>query len=85
MKDAKDEDVFVAHAREALKNRIKELRKSKGYSSADLFAYDNNISRGQYGRYERGEDIRFSTLAKLIHTFDLTVEEFFAEGFKLEE
>ena len=62
--------------------RIKTLRKQKGYSNADFFAYESGISRSQYSRYERGEDIRFSSLIKLIKAFGLTPKEFFSEGFE---
>lgn len=61
--------------------RIKEIRMKKGYSSYEYFAYEHNISRAQFGRYERGEDLRFSTLAKIIAAFEMTFEEFFSEGF----
>jgi hypothetical protein len=62
--------------------RIKTLRKNKGFSNADFFAYESGISRSQYSRYERGEDIRFSSLIKLIKAFGLTPKEFFSEGFE---
>ena len=65
-----------------LGERIKELRISKGYTSYEYFAYEHNISRAQFGRYERGEDLRFSTLARIISAFDMTFEEFFSEGFE---
>jgi len=64
-----------------LGERIKALRISKGYSSYEYFAYEHNISRAQFGRYERGEDLRFSTLVKIIKAFDMTLEQFFSEGF----
>ncbi|KFF23736.1 helix-turn-helix domain-containing protein [Chryseobacterium vrystaatense] len=67
-----------------LGKRIKEIRISKGYSSYEYFAYEHNISRAQFGRYERGEDLRFSTLAKIIEAFDMSLEEFFAQGFNEE-
>lgn len=70
---------------DALKNlggRIKQLRIKSGYTNYEYFAYENNISRAQYGRYERGEDIRFGTLIKIINAFGLTIDEFFAEGFE---
>lgn len=60
-----------------LGERIKSLRIKKGYSSYEYFAYEHNISRAQFGRYERGEDLRFSTLIKIIKAFDMTLEEFF--------
>lgn len=61
--------------------RLKQLRIDAGFTSYETFAYQNNISRAQYGRYEKGQDIRFSTLIKLISAFGLTVHEFFSEGF----
>lgn len=64
-----------------LGERIKQLRIKSGYTNYEYFAYENDISRAQYGRYERGEDIRFGTLIKLISAFDLTIDEFFSEGF----
>ena len=62
--------------------RIKSLRIEKGYSSYEYFAYEHNISRAQFGRYERGEDLRFSTLVKIVAAFDMTFEKFFSEGFE---
>lgn len=67
-----------------LGKRLKELRIAKGYSSYEYFAYDHNISRAQYGRYEKGEDLRFSSLIKVISAFGMTMKEFFAEGFEEE-
>lgn len=64
-----------------LAKRIKQLRIKKGYSSYEYFAYDHGFSRSQYGRYEKGEDIRFSSLMKLIDAFEITPVEFFDEGF----
>lgn len=64
-----------------LGERIRTLRIKKGYASYEYFAYEHEISRAQFGRYERGADIRFGTLIKIINAFDLTIEEFFSEGF----
>ncbi len=61
--------------------RIKQLRIKAGYTSYEYFAYEHNISRAQFGRYENGQDIRFSTLIKIITAFGLSVDEFFSEGF----
>lgn len=57
------------------------MRIQNGYTSYETFAYEHDIARAQFGRYEKGEDIRFSTLIKVINAFGLTVEEFFSEGF----
>ena len=64
-----------------LGERIKKFRIQKGYTSYEYFAYEHNISRAQFGRYERGEDLRFSSLLKVINALDITIEEFFCEGF----
>lgn len=64
-----------------LGNRIKKLRISKGYSNYEYFANENEISRSQYGRYEKGEDLRFSFLIKLTEAFEISLSEFFSEGF----
>lgn len=65
-----------------LGERIKDLRKNKmGYSSAEIFAYEHGFGRTQYARYENGEDLRFSTLVKVIAIFEMSLEEFFSEGF----
>lgn len=64
-----------------LGKRIKYFRIKNGYSNYELFAYDNNIPRAQYGRYEKGEDLRFSSLLKVIKALDVSIEEFFSQGF----
>ena len=64
-----------------LAKRIKELRVQKGYSSYEYFAYENEISRAQYGRYEKGEDMRYSSLLKVIKALGVSVTEFFSEDF----
>ncbi len=78
--DSMDEQEFTSHALQSLGERIKKLRLEKGYTNAEKFAYEHNISRSQYARYERGADIRFSSLAKIIHAFGMTVEEFFSKN-----
>ena len=58
--------------------RLKSIRKKAGYSSPDKFAYDHDINRSQYGKYEAGsEDLRISSLIKVIDKLGLTLPEFF--------
>ncbi len=61
--------------------RIKKLRIAKGYSNYEHFAYQNNIPRAQFGRYENGQDLRFSSLVKVVSALDMTLHDFFSEGF----
>jgi len=64
-----------------LGDRIKSLRIKAGFTNYEYFAYKHEIPRAQFGRYERGEDLRYSSLLKVIRAFGITVEEFFSEGF----
>ena len=64
-----------------LGERIRTLRIEKGYTSYEYFAFDHNLPRAQFGRYERGQDLRYSTLVKIVAAFDMTLEEFFSKGF----
>jgi transcriptional regulator with XRE-family HTH domain len=58
-------------------SRIKELRIKMGYTSYEIFAFDNNINRAQFGRYERGEDLRVSSLLKILKALNVSPAEFF--------
>jgi hypothetical protein len=71
----------IDHEMGKLSKRIKDLRIKAGYTSYEYFAYEHEISRTQYGRYEQGKDLRYRTLLKIIAAHDMTVEEFFSEGF----
>lgn len=65
-----------------LGKRIKSLREKQGYTNFEHFAYDHGFARTQYNRYEHGEDMRFSSLMRLIEGFGMTPKEFFEEGFE---
>lgn len=64
-----------------LGKRIKSLRIKKGYSNYEYFAYEHNLPRAQYGRYEKGEDLRYSSLVRVIKALGVSMEDFFGEGF----
>ena len=68
---------------ENLGKRLRAVRKAKGYSNYEHFAYQNGLNRAQYGKYENGANISFKTLVKLVDAFDMTLEEFFSEGFEI--
>lgn len=57
--------------------KIKQLRRDKGYTSQETFAYDNGYTLSYYSRLERGEDIRFSSLIKVCEALGVSLEEFF--------
>ena len=53
-----------------------------GRSYYENFAFEKDIPKAQYGRYEKGEDLRFSSLIKIIKAIDMKPQKFFAEGFE---
>jgi len=65
-----------------LSERFKKLRKEKGFTNYEQFAFDNEIPRAQYGRYENGEDLRFSSLLKVLKAMNISLKDFFSEGFE---
>ncbi len=64
-----------------LGKRITELRKNAGYSSQETFAYDANIPRALYGRYEKGTNLTVNSLHRILKFHKISFKEFFEEGF----
>ena len=64
---------------EKLGKRLKELRISKGYTNYENFAFEHGIPRAQYGRYEKGSDLKFSSLLKVLAALGSSPVEFFKE------
>lgn len=62
--------------------KIRKLRIAKGYSNYEHFAYDHDIARAQYGKYEQGrDDLRLSSLYKVLKSLGITFEDFFKDDF----
>lgn len=59
--------------------KLKELRQKKGYTNYENFAYEHDIPRAQYGRYEKGQDMRISSLLKVLKALDISPADFFKE------
>lgn len=72
-----DHDAFLT----LLSQQIKKIRKEKGFNSAELFAYDIEVSRVGMSKYESGsfDDIRLRSLLKIIDGLEISPKEFFAE------
>jgi len=64
-----------------LGKRLKQLRIEKGYTNYEQFAFDHRLPRAQYGRYEKGQDLRFSSLVKVLNALNISLKDFFSEGF----
>ena len=74
-------ELNVEEQLQKLAKRIQQLRIEKGYTSQETFAYEKNLPRAQYGRYENGKDLRFTSLVRVINAMDMSMAEFFSEGF----
>jgi len=57
--------------------KLRKLRIAKGYSNYENFAFDNELNRANYGRYENGANLRLSTLISILECHKMTLEEFF--------
>ena len=44
---------------------FKKMNVSKGYSNYEVFAFENNLSRSQYGQCEKGSDLRLLAYLEL--------------------
>lgn len=55
--DMAKEDFFAEQQLERFGKRLKQIRKQKGYTNYEHFAYRNGFNRVQYGRYENGANI----------------------------
>ena len=64
-----------------LGERLKYYRKLKGYTNYEHLAYDLGVSRSQYGKYENGGNIKFSTLCRILDFLNVSLKEFFENGF----
>ena len=75
-------DLYTKKQLKNLGNKLRALRIEQGYSNYEQFAYEHNLPRAQYGRYEQGQDLRFSSLLKVLKAFNMSLEEFFKKGFE---
>lgn len=62
--------------------RLKQIRKSLGFSNSDKFANHYALDRAQYGKYEAGsQDIRISSLIKILKKINFKLTDFFNDDF----
>lgn len=62
----------------AIANRLRELRKAKGYSNYEHIAFALEMSRSAYWRLESGVNFELKTLIKFCRLIEITLEEFFS-------
>ena len=63
----------------AIGEKIKTLRIKKGYTSAEIFAYEHELNRISYWRMEKGANITMSSLFRILDIHQITLSEFFKD------
>jgi transcriptional regulator with XRE-family HTH domain len=58
-------------------NRLKQVRKEKGFDNYEHIAYELGMSRSAYWRLESGENFSIKTLIKVCKLLGVTFAEFF--------
>ena len=58
---------------------IRSLRIEKGYSSAEIFAYEHDLNRVSYWRMEKGCNMTLRSLLNILDIHGLSLKEFFEE------
>src|SRR5688572_2899630 len=79
---AKTQKKHIEPELRCLGERIRQLRKGKGYKSAETFAYEHDFPRITYTAFERGSNLTFISLVKLARAFEMRLEELLGEGFE---
>jgi transcriptional regulator with XRE-family HTH domain len=58
--------------------KLAEMRKKRGYTSHETFAYDHDLSRVQYWRIEKGKsNLTLCSLYNLLEIHGIDLKEFF--------
>ena len=60
-------------------NKLKELRKQKGYTSYEDFAIQNDLDRKQYWRIENGSNITLRSLIRILDIHGISLMDFFSD------
>lgn len=76
--DVKDKP--VQKILEEIGEKLRDLRKKKGYTSAETFAYDYDLPRVHYWRIERGKvNMTIQSLQRLLSIHKISFEDFFSD------
>jgi hypothetical protein len=58
-------------------DKLKKLRKGKGFTSYENFALDKDLPRVQYWRLEKGTNFTITTLLRTLDAHQISLEQFF--------
>lgn len=65
----------------AIGARLKELRIANGEINYEKFAARKDLNRSQVWRYENGEDMKITSLLKMLNALDISLRDFFDDSF----
>ena len=60
-------------------DKLKKVRKEKGHNSYENFAFDNELSRVQYWRMEKGTNFTIKNLLKILDIHKMSLKDFFKD------
>ena len=72
-----EEKLFKENNLKKIGETLRVLRKSKGYISAEIFAYENSLNRVSYWRIENGQNFTMKMLIKILEIHNMSLSEFF--------
>jgi transcriptional regulator with XRE-family HTH domain len=61
----------------SLGSTLRQLRMGKGFKSAEIFSYENDLNRTAYWRWENGENITMKNFLKLCEIHNISPKEVF--------
>lgn len=76
-----EESEYITLLLKKLGNRLRAVREAQGETSYEKFAFKKDLNRTQIWRYENGEDLKFSSLLKVLKALDISLKDFFNDGF----
>jgi len=73
------DDKNIAEIQKRIGERLKELRIDRGYTNYEHFAFSNDVSRSNYGKYENGHNMRMDTFIHILTALDISFQDFFSD------
>jgi transcriptional regulator with XRE-family HTH domain len=64
-------------ALEKIASRLREIRREKGHSSYEHFAYDYDLNKATVGKAETKGTVQLSNLLRILEILEVSPEEFF--------
>lgn len=62
-----------------ISEKLKRLRKERGYTNYMTFAYEKGLDKSQYWRLEAGIGFNIKSLLKVLDAHQMTLKEFFCD------